>query len=79
MVILLLLAQIALVVLEYGAAIISVSPWLVFLPGMMIVALWLVATVVLGGTLRIDGWPVGSILFGPAAQRKPVDPRRRFR
>lgn len=40
--VLLILAQIALVVLNYAAHVTHLSPWIVFLPAMAFAALWLV-------------------------------------
>ena len=62
MVIVLLLAQVALVVLQYGAAVISVSPFLVFLPAMLIATLWLTG-IAFGWAVNIDAWPVAGNLF----------------
>lgn len=38
--ILLILAQIALAVLDYGAHVLTLSPWIVFLPAILFAALW---------------------------------------
>lgn len=53
--ILLILAQVALVILDLAAHILKLNLWLVFLPGMLFATLWLVARL-LGVVLVIDSF-----------------------
>lgn len=67
------LAQITLVMLDYGAGLINVSPYLVFLPGALFVAVWIFA-ISFGYMVNIDAWPVQSQLF----EAKPQNVKRAF-
>ena len=53
--ILLILAQVALVVVDLLAHVINVNIWLVFLPGLLFVAMWLTG-VLLGASFALDSF-----------------------
>lgn len=68
MILVLFFAQIVLVVLQYGAAIVDLSPFIVFLPMMLIAVPWIIA-VTNGWTVNIDTWPAGGSFFEPRSPR----------
>lgn len=51
--IILILAQVTLAVLVYGAHVVSLSPWLICLPAVLLATLWLLAQM-LRCTLMLD-------------------------
>jgi hypothetical protein len=53
--ILLILAQIALAILVYGAHVLALSPWLTFLPAILLGAIYLIGRL-FGATFVIDGF-----------------------
>jgi len=54
MIILALLAQVALLVLQYGAHVINVSLWIVLLPAILLSVLWVFVVVLLGHMVSVD-------------------------
>jgi len=54
MIILALLAQVTLLVLQYGAHVINVSLWIVLLPAILLAVLWVFVVVVLGHMVSVD-------------------------
>jgi hypothetical protein len=60
MVILLILGQVALLVLQYGAHVINLSLWIVLLPAILLTALWLFVVLLMGHMLTVNSInPVG--------------------
>jgi hypothetical protein len=53
--ILLILAQLSLILLNYGAHAVTLSPWIVFLPGILFLALWALA-LLLGTAFDINSF-----------------------
>jgi fatty acid desaturase len=54
MIILGLLAQVTLLVLQYGAHVINVSLWVVLLPAILLAVLWVFVVVFLGHMVSVD-------------------------
>lgn len=76
MIIALMMAQIVLVILNYLAHVITLNPWVIFMPSILIGFLFVLG-MVFHLTVMMDAWSFQGMYRPPTVRRTPVQMRRR--